>query len=309
MGLSSLFKRKADKEQKKEIESAPVEEPVEVREDKAEVETKEAPVESAPKEEPEPEKSEKKPAGKKTASNTTSKKTPAKGAEKTSTKTASNTTSKKAAEKEPAKKATSKTAGKKADPKTASEKTPAKGAEKTSAKTTSKSSSKKAPAKKETESEKKESTVSTMPPELKTMNKQLKAFAERSRMEFNSETANAVFTEYMAKVFRDLRYRMLMIKDVNEGLITMLGNTTDDISVKDKIVVKCVYMKKGSVTPLSVEQVQNDGAFYHADETWCITTTDFTDAAVRKARKQEAKVRLFDGKKLYKEFISELEQD
>ena len=250
MGLSSLFKKKSDKEPKKEIGSTPVEEPVkepvEVKEDRTtKTVVRRAPIESAPAEGPEP-------------------------------------------KKEPAKK------------------TPAK---KTAAKTSSKTTAKKSPSKKRADDEKKESTAGTIPSELKSLNRQLKGFAEYSRMEFNAQNANAVFTEYMAKVFRDLRYRMLMIKDANEGTITMLGNTTDDISVKDKIVVKCVYMKKGSVTPIAVEQAQDAGALYHSDETWCITTTDFTDAAVRKSRKQDAKVRLFDGKKLYKEFISRLERD
>ena len=176
-------------------------------------------------------------------------------------------------------------------------------------KTTPKTSSKKTSPKKTSEREKKESTAGAIPSELKGLNKQLKAFAERSRMEFNAQNANAVFTEYMAKVFRDLRYRMLMIKDADEGIMTMLGNTADDISVKDKIVVMCVYMKKGSVTPQFVEQAQEAGALHHADETWCITTTDFTDSAVRKSKKQDAKVKLFDGKKLYKEFISKLGSD
>jgi len=248
MGLSSLFKKKSDKEPKKEIESVPVKEPVEetveVKEDRTtKTVVRRAPIESAT-EEPEPKKA-------------------------------------------PAKKST----------------------DKKSSKTASKTAAKKAPAKKAAGDDKKESTAGNIPSELKTLNKQLKAFAEYSRLEFNAQTANAVFTEYMAKVFRDLRYRMLMIKDADEGIITMLGNTTDDISVKDKIVVKCVYMKKGSVTPVYVEQTQDAGALYHSDETWCITTTDFTDAAARKSRKQDAKVRLFDGKKLYKEFISKLERD
>ena len=308
MGLSSLFKKKTDKEPKKEIESAPAEVPVKVEKTEAtKTVAKKAPAKSAPEKESEPKRpvkkaAEKEPA-KKAAAKTPSKKTAEKEPAK---KTASKTAEKKPAEK----KAASKTSSKKTAEKEPAKKTAAKKAEKEPAKkTASKSTAKKASAKKDAEEEKKGSTASAIPPELKTLNKQLKAFAERSRMQFNSETANAVFTEYMAKVFRDLRYRMLMIKDANEGLMTMLGNTTDDISVKDKIVVKCVYMKKGSVTPLCIEQVQNDSAFYHADETWCVTTTDFTDAAVRKARKPEAKVKLFDGKKLYKEFISELEKD
>lgn len=266
-----MFKRKADKEPKKDVGETHEIESVKVDEDEVVKTTVEKePAKSAP---------ESRSASKKTTGKAQVKKT-------------ANSGKKAAADK-----------GAKVEKKTSS---------KASSKTTAKNSSKttgKTSVTKKSETEKKETTSGTIPLELKGLNKQLKAFAERSKIELNAETANAVFTEYMAKVFRDLRYRMLMIKDANEGTITMLGNTTDDISVKDKIMVKCVYMKKGSVTPLSVEQAQSDGAFYHADETWCVTTTDFTDSAIRKSRKQDAKVRLIDGKKLYKLFISELEND
>lgn len=149
------------------------------------------------------------------------------------------------------------------------------------------------------------------PPELKGFERTLKEYAVRTRTTFDSTTANAVFTEYMSRVFRDIGYKMLMVRDGDRGTITMLdrAETSDPNDVKNKIVVKCVYMSKGSVGPVSIEEAQEDGAFYRADITWCLTTTDFTDPAVRRSRKDGAKVKLFDGKKLFKEFLSEFDKD
>lgn len=178
------------------------------------------------------------------------------------------------------------------------------------------SSSKKAVSVAKTSSSKKKATAGkkdqipgTIPPELKDLNKLLKAFAERSRTEFNAKTANSVFTEYVAKIFRDLRYKMLLIQDADAGVMTMLGNTVDGEAVKEKIVVKCVYMRKGSVESEVVAEAQEVGAHYRGEEIWCVTSTDFTESAVRRSRKQGAKVRLIDGRKLYRDFISELEKD
>ena len=156
-----------------------------------------------------------------------------------------------------------------------------------------------------------ESTKGKRPSELKGIERTLKDYAARTRTTFDSTTANAVFTEYMSRVFRDLGYKMLMVRDGDRGTITMLDRveTSDPNDVKNKIVVKCVYMSKGSVGPASIEEAQEDGAFYRADVTWCLTTTDFTDPAVRRSRKDGAKVRLFDGKKLFKEFLSEFDKD
>ena len=166
-----------------------------------------------------------------------------------------------------------------------------------------KSAAKKAePANKEDQT----SGAGTMPPELKGFEKLLKEFAGRSRMDYDAKNANTVFTEFMAKVFRDRGYKMVLIRDPDEGLISMLDRDKgeDDNSVKNKIIIRCAFMKKGSVEAAVVIDAQDDGAFYHADETWCMTATDFTDEAVRKSKKADAKVKLFDGKKLYKEFLN-----
>ena len=101
-------------------------------------------------------------------------------------------------------------------------------------------------------------------------------------------------------------YKMVLIRDPDTGLITMLDRPKDeyDTAVKDKIVVRIIYLREGSVPPEIIISVQEDGAFYRSDETWCITSTDFTDAAKRRSRKDGAKVKLIDGKKLFKEFLS-----
>ena len=151
-----------------------------------------------------------------------------------------------------------------------------------------------------------ENTVGRRPPELKQLDKRLKDFAAYSRLVYDPRSAAKVFTEYMAKAFREVGYKMVLIRDIDIGLITMLDKPKgeDDTSVKDKIVVICAYLKAGSVAPDVIANAQENGAMYRSDETWCITSTDFTDAAKRRSRKEDAKVRLIDGKKLYKEFLS-----
>lgn len=182
-------------------------------------------------------------------------------------------------------------------------------------KTSAKKASENKPAAKKT-AEKKEPAKSTpgpeavpgmMPKVLKGFEKELKEYAQRSRMEFNSKTSNAVFTEYMSMIFRGLGYKMVMIRDAKDGIITMLDKAedpSDDSAVRNKLVVKCVYMKRGSADVTSVISAQEAGAANRSDSTWCITTTDFDPAAVRKSKKQDAKVKLYDGQKLHKEFLS-----
>lgn len=150
-----------------------------------------------------------------------------------------------------------------------------------------------------------------VPKELKGFESELKGYAAHSRMPFSSETANMVFTEYMAKVFREAGYKMVLIRDQENGIITMLDRDKagDEDTIKGKLVVKCVYMKKGSVDPQPVISAQEEGALNRADETWCITTTDFTQSAIRRSRKPDAKVKLLTGQKLYKEFLSKNEDE
>jgi len=207
----------------------------------------------------------------------------------------------KTAEKKPAE---TKTDSKKASEKKSSE-----------TKTSAKKTIEKKPAAKKT-AEKKEPAKSTpgpeavpgmMPKVLKGFEKELKEYAQRSRMEFNSKTSNAVFTEYMSMIFRGLGYKMVMIRDAEEGIITMLDKAddpSDDSAVRSKLVVKCVYSKRGSVGVAAIVSAQEAGAANRSDSTWCITTTDFDPAAVRKSKKQDAKVKLYDGQKLHKEFLS-----
>ena len=97
-------------------------------------------------------------------------------------------------------------------------------------------------------------------------------------------------------------YKMVMIRDPDEGCISMLDRNEGE-GVRDKIIVRCVYMKKGSVDTSSIVEAQESGEFYHADEVWCITPTDFTDDAIRKSKKPGSKVRLIDGKRMRKETI------
>ena len=152
-----------------------------------------------------------------------------------------------------------------------------------------------------------EAVPGMMPKVLKGFEKELKEYAQRSRMEFNSKTSNAVFTEYMSMIFRSLGYKMVMIRDAEEGIITMLNKTddsSDDSAVRSKLVVKCVYKKRGSADADAIISAQEAGAANRSDSTWCITTTDFDPVAVRKSKKQDAKVKLFDGQKLHKEFLS-----
>ena len=208
---------------------------------------------------------------------------------------------KKTAEKKPAE---TKTVSKKASEKRSFE-------TKTSAKKTTekkpaakKTADKKEPAKKTPGSE---AVPGMMPTVLKGFEKELKEYAQRSRMEFNSKTSNTVFTEYMSMIFRGLGYKMVMIRDAEEGIITMLDKAdhpSDDSAVRSKLVVKCVYKKRGSADVSAVVSAQEAGAANRSDSTWCITTTDFDPVAVRKSKKQDAKVKLFDGKKLHKEFLS-----
>ena len=147
-----------------------------------------------------------------------------------------------------------------------------------------------------------------MPPELKRFERGLKDYAAHIRTEYNSKNSNAIFTEYMAQVFRDLGHTMVLVRDIDMGLITMLGTDQGD-SLKNKIVVICRFAKKGAIDTPDILDAQRLGAENRADETWCITTTEFSASAVRKARTPDAKVRLFDGRKLYKEMISKIEKD
>lgn len=228
-----------------------------------------------------------------------------------------------ATKKEPAKKAPAK---KEAAKKTASKKEPAKKApvkketakkeaakkdteKKTSAKkeTEKKSSSKKTSAKTAPKKKADEPEIVKMPPELKDLEKEMKQYAARIRVEYNYRNANEFFAEFMAQSFRDLGYKMVLVRDREIGLITMLGTETGD-ALKSKIAVLCRFMKKGSVDTPDVEEAQRCGSENRADETWCMTTTEFTASAVRKSRKPEAKVRLIDGKKLYKDFLSKIER-
>ena len=134
-------------------------------------------------------------------------------------------------------------------------------------------------------------------------------------MPFEAKTANQVFTEYMAKTFRELGYKMVLIRDQENGIITMLDREreskvpSDDSALKSKLVVKCVYMKKGTVGAESIVSAQEEGAGNRGDETWCITTTDFGEDAVRKSKKKGARVRLYNGQRLHKEFLSKNERD
>lgn len=155
----------------------------------------------------------------------------------------------------------------------------------------------------------------SLPKELKGFEKELKDYAQHSRMPFEAKTANQVFTEYMAKTFRELGYKMVLIRDQENGIITMLDREreskgpSDDSVLKSKLVVKCVYMKRGCVDAESIISAQEGGAGNRADETWCITTTDFGEDAVRKSKKKGARVRLYNGQRLYKEFLSKNERD
>ena len=198
---------------------------------------------------------------------------------------------KKTAEKKPAE---TKTSAKKASDKKPAEKKPA----------AKKTAEKKEPAK---GTPGPEAVPGVMPKVLKGFEKELKEYAQRSRMEFNSKTSNAVFTEYMSMIFRGLGYKMVMIRDAEEGIITMLDKAddpSDDSAVRSKLVVKCVYKKRGSADADAIISAQEAGAANRSDSTWCITTTDFDPVAVRKSKKQDAKVKLFDGQKLHKEFLS-----
>ena len=214
-------------------------------------------------------------------------------------------TKKPAAKKTAAKKpAETKTTAKKASEKKSAEKKPAakKPAEKKTA--ASKSQAKKEPAKSTSGPE---AVPGMMPKVLKGFETVLKDYAQRSRMEFSSKTSNAVFTEYMAMIFRGLGYKMVMIRDADDGIMTMLdkaGDSSDDSAVRRKLVVKCVYKKRGSADVSAVVSAQEAAAANRSEETWCITTTDFDPVAVRKSKKQDAKVKLFDGQKLHKEFLS-----
>ena len=193
----------------------------------------------------------------------------------------------------------------------------------TAKKTLSESSKKKPSMKKETAKkaepkpvEKKTSEPSGapskggFPSELKGFDKRLKDYAARIRTTFNKGTANSVFTEYMSMVFRDTGHSMVIVRDIEEGIITMLerADRDDNYSVKNKIVVRCVYQKDGSVGPEYVRAAQEDGSFYYSEETWCVTPVDFTKAAVAASHKEEPNVRLIDGKKLYTEYISRFDK-
>ncbi len=205
------------------------------------------------------------------------------------------------AKKPTAKKAAPKKETKKAAPKkeTTKKVSPKKETKKAADKKTSKTASKKAAE---------EPEEIRMPPELKRFEKGLKDYAAHIRTEYNSKNSNAIFTEYMAQVFRDLGHTMVLVRDIDMGLITMLGTDQGD-SLKNKIVVICRFAKKGAIDTPDILDAQSLGAENRADETWCITTTEFSASAVRKARTPDAKVRLFDGRKLYKEMISKIEKD
>lgn len=169
---------------------------------------------------------------------------------------------------------------------------------------------KKTAAPKKTAEPKKESETSAegvMPPEMKGFDKVLKDFAAYSRLKYDANSANSIFAEYMAKTFRDMGYKMVLIRDPEKGLISMLDRSNgNDDGIKNKIIVRCAYMKKGSVSAAVIIDAQDDGSFYRADETWCLAATDFTEEAIRRSKKKDAKVKLFDGKKLFKEFLSRI---
>ena len=74
------------------------------------------------------------------------------------------------------------------------------------------------------------------------------------------------------------------------------------------MVVKCVFLKKGSAGSDSVKSAYEAGESNRADETWCVTTTDFDVNAVRRSKKKEAPVTLYDGQMLYSEFLSKDER-
>ena len=153
-------------------------------------------------------------------------------------------------------------------------------------------------------------SAGTLPPELKGFESRLKGYAERSRMSFDSETYNAVFTEYIAGVFRKLGYKMVMIRSDDNCTITMLDkDETDGPDLKNKFVVRCAYKRRGCADASDVVIAQADGAVYRADQTWCLTATEFTDDAVRKSKKKDARVSLYNGKRLYREFLSKLDQN
>ena len=285
--LSSLFKKSDKKEMKEETvkeEPAAKKEAVNapsepnVKEEVKKAEPKPAPAKkSAAK--PAAKKASKTSATKKTETKTSGKKTVAK---KTETKKAETKTSGK------------KTVAKKTETKKADTKTSAKSSSKTSAKSSSKTATKTA-----------DDTIK-MPPELKGFEKKLKDYAVHLRIEYNSKNSNYIFTEYMAKVFRDTGHKMVMIRDEDAGLITMLSNEGGD-SIKSKIVVICRFSKKGDIDASAVIEAQEMGAKNRADGVWCMTTTGFSEDAVRRSKKKDAKVKLFDGKKLYKEFLSKVE--
>ena len=266
--LSSLFKKSDKKEMKEETVK---EEPA------AKKEAVNAPSEPNVKEEVK--KAEPKPAP--------AKKSAAKPAAKKASKTS-------AAKKTETKTSGKKTVAKKTETKKADTKTSAKSSSKTSAKSSSKTATKTA-----------DDTIK-MPPELKGFEKKLKDYAVHLRTEYNSKNSNYIFTEYMAKVFRDTGHKMVMIRDENAGLITMLSNEGGD-SIKSKIVVICRFSKKGDIDASAVIEAQEMGAKNRADGVWCMTTTGFSEDAVRRSKKKDAKVKLFDGKKLYKEFLSKVE--
>ena len=73
-------------------------------------------------------------------------------------------------------------------------------------------------------------------------------------------------------------------------------------------MVRCVYLKKESIGVDHIRKAQQDGAFYHSDEIWCVTPTDFTNMAIKESRSEDSEVRLIDGKELYEEYISEFEK-
>ena len=155
-----------------------------------------------------------------------------------------------------------------------------------------------------------ETSAGTLPPELKGFESRLKGYAERSRLSFDSETYNAVFTEYMAGVFRKLGYKMVMIRNDDNCTITMLDkDETDGPELKNKFVVRCAYKRRGCADASDVVIAQADGAVYRADQTWCLTATEFTDDAVRKSKKKDARVSLYNGKRLYREFLSKLDRN
>ncbi len=173
-----------------------------------------------------------------------------------------------------------------------------------------KTAEKKAPAKKPAKVSAPSVVVpGTMPKELKGFEKELKIYAQHSRMPYDKDSAGMVFTEYMAKVFRELGYKMVLIRDQENGIITMLDREGDsDDSIKSKLVVKCVFLKKGSAGSDSVKSAYEAGESNRADETWCVTTTDFDANAVRRSKKKEAPVTLYDGQALYSEFLSKDER-